>query len=166
MTATRLSHWLARLDSNRQQYPAVVIIEITATGMVSLGSVLNVDLSRADVGCTALSVSSGWMSDICARAVKERQAHHGPVPPLYTAISQTPASRLHINEQTQTHTVTHVTAVRSMEVKEQTGLFWSFSAFILLRGGSFMRLNVLSHVSLKYQFRLRCFSQNLTQRCR
>lgn len=59
MTTTRLSHWLARLDFNGQQYPAVAIIEITATGMVSLGSVLNVDHSRADVGCTALSVSSG-----------------------------------------------------------------------------------------------------------
>lgn len=49
-TATRLQHFLARLDSNQQQNPAVVIIEISATGMVLLGSVLNVDVSRAVVG--------------------------------------------------------------------------------------------------------------------
>lgn len=70
------------------------------------------------------------MSDICARAVEERQAYQSPVPSLYAAISQTPASQLNINEQTQTHTVTHVTAVRSIEVKEQTGLFWTFSALV------------------------------------
>lgn len=108
--ATRLQHFLARLDSNQQQNPAVVIIEISATGMVSLGSVLNVDVSRAAQS---------------ARAVKERQEHHGPVPPLHTAIRQKPASQLHINGQTQTHTDTHATAVRSMDVKEQRRLAFS-----------------------------------------
>lgn len=136
----------------------MLIIEISATGMVSLGSVLNVDLSRADVGCVALSVSSRGISDIRARAIEEHQTYHSPVPSLHAAISQTPTSRLNINEQTQTHTVIHVTAVRSIEVC----LFWTFSAlvpriFLLLKGCSFMRLNVLSHVLLKYQICLRCF---------
>ncbi|CAM4552808.1 unnamed protein product [Leuciscus chuanchicus] len=44
------------------------------------------------------------------------QEPHGPVPPLHTAIRQKPASQLHINEQTQTHTVTHVT-----ETSESSG---------------------------------------------
>lgn len=68
------------------------------------------------------------MTDICARVVERRQAYRSPVLPLHEAISQTPVSGLNINEQTQTHTVTHVTAVRSMEEKEQTGLFGTFSA--------------------------------------